>query len=108
MSKGEEDGVKYMEQRETVLFHGKTGKVSWIDFEKSIARYFRMKFGSEIDNQIWRNKLPVIKGDDAIDRTDFREHCQAVLEAIAHSSPQKYAIFKPQNSGSGKLPGIPN
>ncbi len=39
MPKGEEDGVKEME-KETVQFHGKTGKVKWIEFEKSIARYF--------------------------------------------------------------------
>jgi hypothetical protein len=41
----EEDGVKDME-KETIQFHGKTGKVTWIEFEKLIARYFRMKFGS--------------------------------------------------------------
>ena len=29
MPKGEEDGVKDME-KETILFHGKTGKVTWI------------------------------------------------------------------------------
>jgi hypothetical protein len=45
MPKGDEDGVKDME-KETIQFHEKTGTVSWIDFEKSIARYFRMKFGS--------------------------------------------------------------
>ncbi len=50
MPKGEEDGVKDME-KETIQFHGKTGKVTWIEFEKSIARYFRMKFESEIGNK---------------------------------------------------------
>ena len=98
MPKGEDQDYKDME-KETVLFNGKGGKVSWIEFEKSIARYFRMKFGSEIGNQLWRNELPIIDGDEAIDRAEFKEHCQEVLEAIANHSPQKYAIFKPQNSG---------
>jgi hypothetical protein len=98
MPKGEEDGVKDME-KETVQFHGKMGKVKWIEFEKSIARYFRMKFGSEIGNKLWRNELPVIEGDDAIDDDEFEDHCQEVLEAISNYSPQKYAILKPAKSG---------
>ena len=98
MPKAEDQEFKDME-KETVLFHGKSGKVTWNEFEKSIARYFRMKFGSEIGNQLWRNELPIIDGDEAIDRAEFKEHCQEVLEAIANHSPQKYAIFKPQNSG---------
>jgi hypothetical protein len=98
MPKAEDEDFKNME-KETVVFHGNTGKVSWIEFEKSIARYFRMKFGSEIGDQLWRNDLPILEGDDAIGRAEFREHCQEVLEAIANHSPQKYAILKPQNSG---------
>ncbi len=98
MPKAEDEDFNNME-KEMIVFHGKTGKVTWIEFEKSIARYFRMKFGSEIGNQLWRNELLIIEGDDAIGRAEFREHCQAVLEAIANHSPQKYAIFKPQNSG---------
>ena len=47
MPKTVDEDFKDME-KETILFHGKTGKVTWIEFEKSIARYFRMKFGSEI------------------------------------------------------------
>ena len=82
MPKGEEDGVKEME-KETVQFHGKTGKVKWIEFEKSIARYFRMKFGSEIGNKIWRNELPVIGGDGAIEGDELNEHFDEVLEAIS-------------------------
>ena len=58
-----------------------------------------MKFGSEIGDQLWRNDLPIIDGDDAIGRAEFKEHCAEVLEAIANHSPQKYAILKPQNSG---------
>jgi hypothetical protein len=54
MPKAEDQDYKDME-KETVVFHGKTGKVSWIEFEKSIARYFRMKFGSEIGDQLWGN-----------------------------------------------------
>jgi hypothetical protein len=41
MSKGEEDSVKDME-RESFLFHGNKGKVKWVEFEKSIARHFRI------------------------------------------------------------------
>ena len=37
MPKAEDQDYKDME-KETVLFHGKGGKVSWIEFEKSIAR----------------------------------------------------------------------
>ncbi len=98
MPKAEDQDYRDME-KETVFFHGKTGKVSWIEFEKSIARYCRMKFGSEIGDQLWRNYLPIIKGDDAIGRAEFKEHCAEVLEAIATHSPQKYAILKPLNSG---------
>jgi hypothetical protein len=98
MTKGEEDGVKDME-KETIQFHGKTGKVKWIEFEKSIARYFRMKFGSEIGNKIWRNELPVIEGDGAIEGDELNEHFDEVLEAISNFSPQKYAMLKPARSG---------
>ena len=98
MPKTVDEEFKDME-KETIQFHGKTGKVTWIEFEKSIARYFRMKFGSEIGNQLWRNELPIIEGQGAIDRVEFKEHCQTVLEAIATHSPQKYAILKPHNSG---------
>ncbi len=94
----EEDGVKDME-KETIQFHGKTGKVTWIEFEKSIASYFRMKFGSEIGNKLCRNEMPVIEGDGAIDDDEFEEHCEEVLEAIFNFSPQKYAILKPAKSG---------
>ena len=44
MSK-EEDSVKEAERESFHLF-GTKGKVKWVDFEKSIARHFRMKFGS--------------------------------------------------------------
>ncbi len=98
MPKEEEDGVKDME-KETIRFHGKTGKVTWIEFEKSIARYFRMKFGSEIGNKIWRNELPVIEGDGAIEGDELNEHFDEVLEAISNFSPQKYAMLKPARSG---------
>ena len=93
MPKAEDQDYKDME-KETVVFHGKTGKVSWIEFEKSIARYFRI-----IGDQLWRNDLPILEGDDAIGRAEFREHCNEVLDAISTHSPQKYAILKPQNSG---------
>ena len=102
MPKAEDQDYNDME-KETVLFHGKTGKVTWIEFEKSIARYFRTKFGSEIGNQLWRNELPIIDGDEAIDRAEFKEHCQEVLEAIANHSPQKVCDL--QTSKFGLLGG---
>ncbi len=98
MPKGEEDGVKDME-KEIILFHGKTGKVTWIEFEKSIARYFEMKFGSEIGIMLWKNEMPVIEGDGEIDEDDFEEHCKEVLESITNYSPQKYAILNLAKSG---------
>ena len=52
MSK-EEDSVKDAE-RESFHFFGTKGKVKWVDFEKSIARHFRMKFGS-IGEKLWMN-----------------------------------------------------
>ena len=69
-----------------------------MDFEKSIARHFRMKFGS-IGEKLWMNELPIIDGDNAIDAQEFADHAQEVLEAIGYSQPQKYALFKPRNSG---------
>ncbi len=36
MPKAEDQEYKDME-KETVVFHGKSGKVSWIEFDKSIA-----------------------------------------------------------------------
>ena len=96
MSK-EEDSVKEME-RESFQFFGTKGKVKWVDFEKSIARHFRMKFGS-IGEKLWTNELPIIDGDNAIDPQEFADHAQEVLEAIGYSQPQKYALFKPRNSG---------
>ncbi len=50
-----------------------------------------MKFGSEIGNRIWRNELPVIEGDGAIEGDELNEHFEEVLEAISNYSPQKYA-----------------
>ena len=96
MSK-EEDSVKEME-RESFQFFGTKGKVKWVDFEKSIARHFRMKFGS-IGEKLWTNELPNIDGDNAIDPQEFADHAQEVLEAIGYSQPQKYAMYKPRNSG---------
>ena len=94
----ETEDVQAME-KESIVFHGAGGKVTWTEFEKSIARYFRLKYGSEIGEMLWRNEMPVIEGDDALDRHEFKEHCQIVLEAISISSPQRYATLKPQNSG---------
>ena len=96
MSK-EEDSIKEME-RESFHFFGTKGKVKWVDFEKSIARHFRMKFGS-IGEKLWMNELPIIEGDNAIGLQEFADHAQEVLEAIGYSQPQKYALFKPRNSG---------
>jgi hypothetical protein len=103
MSK-EEDSVKEME-RESFQFFGTKGKVKWVDFEKSIARHFRMKFGS-IGEKLWMNELPIIDGDNAIDAQEFADHAQEVFEAIGYSQPQKYALFKPRTQGSGKSIGI--
>ncbi len=94
----ETEDVQAME-KETIVFHGTGGIVTWTVFEKSIARYFRLKYGSEIGEMLWRNELPIIEGDEAIDRYEFREHCQLVLEAISVSQSQRYAALKPQNSG---------
>ena len=58
-----------------------------------------MKFGSEIGNKIWRNELPVIEGDGAIEGEELNEHFEEVLEAISNYSPQKYAWLKPARSG---------
>jgi hypothetical protein len=107
MPKGEEDGVKDME-KETIQFHGKTGKVTWIEFEKSIARYFRMKFGSEIGNKLWRNEMPVIEGAGAIDDDEFEEHCDEVLEAISNFLRKSMPSWNRQNLVSGKLRGTLN
>jgi hypothetical protein len=96
MSK-DEDSVKEME-RESFQFFGTKGKVKWVDFEKSIARHFRMKFGS-IGEKLWQNELPIIVGDNAIDAQEFADHAQEILEAIGYSQPQKYALFKSRNSG---------
>ena len=96
MSK-EEDSIKEM-KRESFHFFGTKGKVKWVDFEKSIARHFRMKFGS-IGEKLWMNELPIIEGDNAIGLQEFADHAQEVLEAIGYSQPQKYALFKPRNSG---------
>ena len=68
MSK-DEDSVKEME-KESFQFFGTKGKVKWVDFEKSIARHFRMKFGS-IGEKLWMNELPIIEGDNAIDVQEF-------------------------------------
>jgi hypothetical protein len=58
-----------------------------------------MKFGLEIGNKLWRNEMPVIEGDGAIDDDEFEEHCDEVRQAISNISPQKYAILKPAKSG---------
>jgi hypothetical protein len=83
MSK-EEYSVKEME-RESFQFFGTKGKVKWVDFEKSIARHFRMKFGS-IGEKLWMNELPIIDGDNVIDAQEFADHAQEVLEAIGYST----------------------
>ncbi len=83
----ETEDVQAME-KETIVFHGTGGKVTWTEFEKSIARYFRLKNGSEIGEMLWRNELPVIEGEDAIDRYEFKEPYQLVLEAISVSQSQ--------------------
>ena len=66
----ETEDVQAME-KETIVFHGTGGTVTWTEFEKSIARYFRLKYGSEIGEMLWRNELPIIDGDEAIDRYEW-------------------------------------
>ena len=89
MSK-DEDSVKEME-RESFQFFGTKGKVKWVDFEKSIARHFRMKFGS-IGEKLWMNELPIIDGDNAIDAHPGRYY------GVLRSTRVVPVIFRRQNS----------
>ena len=104
MPKAEEQDYKDME-KETVLFHGKSGNVTWIEFEKSIARYFRMKFGSEIGNQLWRNELPIIE--------EMRQLVEPSLKSIVKKCLRPLRIIHRKSMRSsnlkirafGRLPG---
>ncbi len=79
--------------------------MKWVDFEKSIARHFRMKYGS-IGEKLWMNELPIIEGDKAIDLQEFADRAAEVLEAIGYGQPSKYALYKPKNSNTSPIRNI--
>ncbi len=76
-----------------------------MDFEKSIARHFRMKFGS-IGEKLWMNELPIIEGDNAIDAQEFVDHAQRSLKQLDIVNPRSIPCSSQGTQGSGKSIGI--
>ena len=53
--------IKAME-KELITFNGYGGKVNFVEFDKHIARYMRMKYGRKIGEGLWMDDLPIIEG----------------------------------------------
>lgn len=62
----------------TAMFDGDTNK-DYITFEKSVARWCRSKYGTDIGNKLWKNEMPVLS---AMPFADQQRHFQDVWDAI--------------------------
>jgi hypothetical protein len=83
--------------KEAMTFTGYGGKVSFVQFDKHIARYMRMKYGRKIGEGLWMDDLPVIEGNRRITNPDFKLHCTDILDSIAISNASRVKFLTPDN-----------
>ena len=91
------DQIKSME-KEVITFIGYGGKVSFVQFDKHMARYMRMKYGRKIGEGLWMDNLPIIEGAGRITNPDFKLHCTEILDAIAVSNASRVNSLTPDTT----------
>ncbi len=70
-------------EKDVITFSGYSGKVSFAQFDKYMARYMRMRFGRKISEGLWNDSLSIVEGTRRITNPNFELHCRDVLDAIA-------------------------
>jgi len=91
------DQIKSME-KEVITFIGYGGKVSFVQFDKHMARYMRMKYGRKIGEGLWMDNLPIIEGAGRITNPDFKIHCSDILDSIAVSNASRVKSLTPDTT----------
>jgi hypothetical protein len=91
------DQIKAME-KEVITFIGYGGKVSFVQFDKHMARYMRMKYGRKKGEGLWIDNLPIIEGAGRITNPDFKIHCTEILDSIALSNASRVKALTPDAS----------
>jgi hypothetical protein len=89
--------IKAME-KELIAFNGYEGNVNFVEFDKHITRYMRMKYGRKIGEGLWMDNLPIIEGAGKLTNLDFKLHCTEVLDSIALSNAARVKILTPDKS----------
>ena len=89
--------IKAME-KESITFTGYGGKVTFVEFDKHIARYMRMKYGRKIGEGLWMDNLPIIEGAGRLSNADFKLHCMDILDSIALSNAGRVKLLTPDAS----------
>ena len=88
--------LKAME-KEAITFTGYGGQVTFVQFDKHIARYMRMKYGRKIGEGLWMDNLPVIEGNQRLTNPEFKLHCTDILDSIAIFNASRVKLLTPDN-----------
>jgi hypothetical protein len=92
----DDDQVKTME-KESITFTGYGGKVSFVQFDKYMARYMRMKYGRNIGEGLWMDNLPILEGQGRLTNPEFKLHCADILNSIAISNASRVKLLQPND-----------
>ena len=85
-------------KKEAITFTGYGGKVTFVQFDKHIARYMRMKYGRKIGEGLWMDDLPVIEGNRRLTNPEFKLHCTDILDSIAIFNASRVKLLTPDNA----------
>ncbi len=92
----DDTSIKAME-KESIVFTGYGGKVSFVQFDKHMARYMRMKYGRNIGEGLWMDNLPILEGAGRLTNPEFKLHCADILDAIAITNASRVKLLTPEN-----------
>ena len=70
-------------EKDEMLFRGYEGRISFDMFDKHMARYMRMKYGTTIGNALWKDDMPELEGNGRLTNPQFKIHCQEILDSIS-------------------------
>ena len=90
------DQIKAME-KEAITFTGYGGKVSFVQFDKHMARYMRMKYGRNIGEGLWCDNFPILEGQGRLTNPEFKLHCADILDSIAISNASRVKLLQPDD-----------
>ncbi len=98
------DQIKSME-KEVITFTGYGGKVSFVQFDKHMARYMRMKYGRNIGEGLWMDNLPILEGHGKLTNPEFKLHCADILDSIAITNASRVKLLQPDDGPFWKREG---